>query len=622
MCGIIGYQGKRDAFEVLIKGLTTLEYRGYDSSGISVIKDNAFARVRSKGKLDNLVNKTKGKDLTSNIGIGHTRWATHGIVSEPNSHPHQIGNVSIVHNGIIENYIQLKEELKKNHKNITLLSETDSELIAALIYINIKRGLLNAVLEIIPKLHGAYSVVAISEDEPRKLVGFKNGPPLVVGKGSGETIIASDINPIVPYTKDVLYLKDNEIIEVIGDQYKLLDISGREKFPKFITVNWEVKEEGKKGFSHYMLKEIYDQPNSIKQAILPFIDIDNKTINLPNLGFGQKFIDFVNSNNEACDNTHKVLEKVEHIFIVSCGTSYHAGLVGKYLIENWVNVKVEVDMSSEFRYRNPLIPKNSLFISISQSGETADSIEALRLAKKFGAQTLSISNTPGSTLDRESGGHIYMSAGQEIGVASTKAFTCSLTGLTALAFCMSKLKNKNILKEPDIFNSLITLPTQIETVLGLDKTVQKIAKELKDSKFLFIGRGISYPIALEGALKLKELAYIHAEGYAAGEMKHGPIALIDTKMIIVAIAPSDHVYEKTINNLEEARARGANIISITDSNNKHLDRLSLHRIVIPKNILSGILSVIPLQLLAFHIANALGHNADRPRNLAKSVTVE
>ena len=443
-----------------------------------------------------------------------------------------------------------------------------------------------------------------------------------MGTGDGETIVASDINPIVPYTKNILYMEDNEVIEIVDNKLRLLDTSGREKSPKFISVSWNVEEEGKKGFSHYMLKEIFDQPSSIKQAILPFLNIKNKTIDLPNLGFGKSFIDFVNDSNSSHDNTYKALKKVEHIFIVSCGTSYHAGLVGKYMIENWTNVKVEVDMSSEFRYRRPLIPKNSLFISISQSGETADSIEALRLAKKLGAETLSISNTPGSTLDRESNGHIYMSAGPEIGVASTKAFTCSLVGLTALAFCMSKLKNKNLIEESKIFDAFIALPTQIETALGLDKTVQQIASSFKNFKFLFIGRGISYPIALEGALKLKELAYIHAEGYAAGEMKHGPIALIDKNMTIVAIAPLDHVYEKTMNNLEEAKARGANIISITDSNNKHLDQLTLHQIVIPKNILSVVLSVIPLQLLAFHIANALGHNADRPRNLAKSVTVE
>ncbi len=619
MCGIIGYQGKNQASKVLIDGLKALEYRGYDSAGISVIKDGNLLRARAEGKLINLIKKIDHKDWSSSIGIGHTRWATHGIPSESNAHPHQIHNISIVHNGIIENNVQLRNIVKNKVK---LSSDTDSELIAALIHLNMKDNLLDSVFSVLPQLKGAYAVLVMCNKEPNTLIAFKHGPPLVIGIGNGESVIASDVSAIVPYTRKVLYLEDNEVLEIKNNKYKLFDIDRSKKKFHPISINIDFEQGKKHGYSHYMLKEIFDQPSSIQRALLPFLNIKNKTVDLPNLGFGIDFIDFVNSSKSNSDDTYEILKNVDRIFIVSCGTSYHAGLIGKYMIEHLAQIPVEVELSSEFRYRKSLVPKNSLFIFISQSGETADSIAALEIAKKSGAKTLSICNTPGSTLDRRSDGRIHMSAGPEISVASTKAFTCSLAIINALAFCIGKLKNKNIINEKEVFDSLVMLPSQVETALGLDKTIKQIANSLKKFQFLFIGRGVSYPVALEGALKLKELAYIQSEGYAAGEMKHGPIALIDKKTAIVVIAPSDHVYEKTISNLEEAKARNANIISILNSDDKHVKKLSMHSICVPNNMFSSILSVIPLQLMSFHIANALGNDVDQPRNLAKSVTVE
>ena len=620
MCGIIGYRGQKDAYKVIMEGLKTLEYRGYDSAGICVIKDNNFVRVRSVGKLSKLVEKTQNKDLTSSVGIGHTRWATHGVPNELNAHPHLVNSVGIVHNGIVENYLEIKESLKNK---INLTSDTDSEIIAALINNHIKDGFLNAVFQTIKKLKGAYAVVAIHEGDPHTMLAFKKGPPLVLGIGKEDIIIASDVNPIAPYTKKVLYLEDEEVLEVKHNKFRLFDKNKNLKKPKPVTINWKTYKSSKDGFSHYMLKEIFDQPHSVKRAMLPFLDLNNRKIILPNLGFGKSFEEFVGAKTSKHDNTKQILKNCKKIFIVSCGTSYHASLIAKYAIEKWAGINVEVDIASEFRYRKPLIQSDTLFISISQSGETADSIAALRLSKKLGANSLTICNTIGSTLDRESEARIYMNAGTEVGVASTKAFTCSLATLYAFAYALGKLKNNNIEDEDKIFESFLKLPSQLDSVLAISNRIKDISKKIKKDRFLFMGRGKSFPIALEGALKLKELAYIQAEGYAAGELKHGPIALIDKDLSLVVIAPSDHVFLKTLSNLEEAKARGAKIILITDSNEKHLSKNCHHLIQTPKNsVFSSILNVVPLQLLAFSIACAVGNDVDRPRNLAKSVTVE
>jgi glucosamine--fructose-6-phosphate aminotransferase (isomerizing) len=628
MCGIVGYYGPANPKDIILDGLRTLEYRGYDSAGVAILDRGHFKRVRAEGKLSALKEKLDHEKFDGHLGIGHTRWATHGKPSERNAHPHSVKGISLVHNGIIENYAEIKEMLLK--EGAIIESDTDSELVAHLIAYEVDKGLslFDATLSILPKLTGAYSILAVSASEPDEMVAFKNGPPLVIGQSPTAVIVASDVQAIVKHTKEVVYLNDFEIAHVKGNQFKLFDRDGKIIAKKFVHIDWSPEQVEKQGYPHYMLKEIFEQPRAVASAIEPHIDLSTLAVRLIKLGFSAKSVEDLDKLNVEDDfkMTYQTLKPVKRIFIVACGTSYYAGLVGKYVIEKIAKIPVEVDVASEFRYREPVIPPDSLFVSISQSGETADTLAALRLVKNLGIPCLSICNVKRSSIDRESNGHLYMNAGVEIGVASTKAFVCTLSLLNLLALQLAKI-NERLTKdqESQYVRELLAAPSQMETVLAFDTFFAKAADTLKKFRgFLYMGRGVNYPIALEGALKLKELAYMHAEGYASGEMKHGPLALIDESMCIVMLAPSDDLYEKTVSNLEEAKARGGEIISIGTGDNHKLKNISEHYLSLPTAswFINPILEVIPLQLLAYHVASALDLDVDQPRNLAKSVTVE
>ncbi len=609
MCGIVGCVGRDDAQDVIIKGLKSLEYRGYDSAGIAMHNGDYINRTRAKGKLMNLEQKLAKDPLIGKNGIGHTRWATHGPPSEKNAHPHSIGGVSIVHNGIIENYLELRDQLKS--MGLDIYSDTDSELIAHLVNIEVKKTgeLASAVKNVIPQLEGAFAVLVLSEKHPDEMIAFTNGPPLLVGFAEESFIIASDLLAIMPYTNKVTYLSEGEIIYINKTNYKFFNNDLKEIQKNIETVDWSDELVEKSGYSHFMLKEIFEQPRSMAKSLEPYIDVDNHSITMPEL---EKHADFFKS--------------VEQVYIIACGTSFYSGMVGEYLIEKIAGVSCKVDIASEFRYREPKLIKNSLVILISQSGETADTLAALRLAKEQGVKTMTLCNVQHSSMDRESDIQTYMNAGVEIGVASTKAFICSLSVLNVFSGFLAKVKgNFEKSEEEKLVKALLATPSHMESVLTYDKFFADAAERLKSYKgFLYMGRGVHFPIALEGALKLKELAYMHAEGYAAGEMKHGPLALIDEQMAVVMLAPQDDLYEKTISNLETAKARGGQVISIGTIQDKKLKELSINFLSLPEvdwNI-NPFLAVIPLQLLSFHVANALGHDVDQPRNLAKSVTVE
>lgn len=628
MCGIVGYYGEQSPKDVILSGLKALEYRGYDSAGVTVLHDGEFKRVRAEGKLSNLEAKLEGETLGGNLGIGHTRWATHGPPVEKNAHPHMVGSTSIVHNGIVENYAELKDDLTK--RGATFTSDTDSELIAHLVSNELESSdsLFHAVMSVLPKLHGAYSVLVVNKNYPDEIVAFKNGPPLLFGSDGKQVVVASDLAAIVPYVKDVVFLEDNEIAHCTGADVKVYDSKGQKLAKKTSHIEWDQELTEKQGYSHFMLKEIYEQPRAVANAIDQHINIETKSIELNRLGFGQGVIEDLEGLDFASDlkNTERVLSQVERVFIVACGTSFYAGMTGEYLIERFSKVPVECELASEFRYRHPVIPKNSLVICISQSGETADTLAALRLARDAGAQILSICNVKNSSIDREADGHMYMKAGVEIGVASTKALSSTISLLMVFGGALAKIRGlMNADEESDYVETLLAAPSHMESVLAYDKWFDEAAETLKAFRgFLYMGRGVHYPIALEGALKMKELAYMHAEGYAAGEMKHGPLALIDESMAIVMLAPTDELYEKTVSNLEEAKARGGKIISIGSGQNAKLEKLSDHYLALPEVnwLINPLLELIPLQLMSFHVANSLGHDVDQPRNLAKSVTVE
>ncbi|MFN7729545.1 MAG: glutamine--fructose-6-phosphate transaminase (isomerizing) [Bdellovibrio sp.] len=628
MCGIVGYQGPLNPKDVIVGGLKKLEYRGYDSAGVAILHEGHVKRVRAEGKLKNLEAKLVGEAFDGHLGIGHTRWATHGVPSERNAHPHQVDGVSIVHNGIIENYLEIREALIKRGAKIT--SETDSELVAHLIseQVRIQKDLFKAVQAVLKELRGAFSILAIWDQQPDRLVAFKDGPPLVIGLGEKQVFVVSDVQAALAYTKKFLYLDDREIALVSQGQVQVFSSAGALQQKPTIELNWNADLVEKMGFSHYMLKEIYEQPQAIASAIAPHISPNTHTVQLKNVGFGGAPVTSLATLDEGQDwqQTLAVLKSVQRVSIIACGTSYYAGMVGKYLIESLAQIPVDVDVASEFRYRKPVLLKDTLVITVSQSGETADTLAAIRLAKEHGLKTLSICNVRNSTIDREALGHLYMNSGPEIGVASTKAFVSTLAvfNLVAVAFGQARgLMTEALIREH--VQALLAVPSQMEVVLAYDKYFADAAESLKDFKgFLYMGRGVSYPIALEGALKLKELAYLHAEGYAAGEMKHGPLALIDERMAIVMVAPSDDLFEKTVSNLEEAKARGGKIISIGTGENARLKSISDRYLGMPKAHWSTnpLLAVVPLQLMAFHLADSLGHDVDQPRNLAKSVTVE
>jgi glutamine---fructose-6-phosphate transaminase (isomerizing) len=617
MCGIVGYFGHQKTKDVLLKGLKKLEYRGYDSAGVAILSDGQFQVHRAAGKLSELENKVASIEFAGPTGIGHTRWATHGMPTEFNAHPHKVKGVSLVQNGIIENYSELKHKLKA--QGCEFRSETDTEVVTHLVAqaLDQSSDLTEAVQKVIPQIRGAYAILVVSESEPDTIVAFKSGPPLILGCGDKEVFLASDIQAFIEYTNRVIYLVDDEVVTLKGDTFTILDQSGKPTQHDIETVDVSVATSDKKGFKHYMLKEIFEQPRAVASALEPYIHLGDRRVDFSRLG-----LDSSETNPQALQK----LVEASRIYIVACGTSFYAGLYAKYLIEQMARVPVEVDVASEFRYRKPVLESGAVALFISQSGETADTLAALRLAKDEGLTTMSLCNTRRSTIDREASLHLYMNSGVEVGVASTKAFLSTLAVLNVLGIFLGREHQLiNQPQEESAVESLLTLPSLMESVLAYDSWFREAAETLKSYKgFLYLGRGHSYPIAMEGALKLKELAYLHAEGYAAGEMKHGPLALIDKDMVVVVISPQDAYYEKTMSNLEEAKARGGVIIGIGTGQDQSLIGLSEHYLSIPDCpwMLSGLLSVIPVQLMSYHLADRLGHDVDQPRNLAKSVTVE
>jgi len=609
MCGIVGYIGTKEASDILLDGLKRLEYRGYDSAGIAIIDSKKIEVRRSIGKLVNLEQKVHSHPVKGHIGIGHTRWATHGRPSEENAHPHIEAGVAVVHNGIIENYLPLKEALQK--QGAVFKSETDTEVLAHLIAQQIKagKGLEDSVRETLKQVKGAYAIVVLSKDEPDKIVGAKMECPLVVGIGDGEGFIASDIPAILNRTRQVIFLEDGEIVTVNKKEVQVKTIDGKEvkKTPR--EIDWSPVMAEKGGYRHFMLKEIFEQSRAVTDTFRGRISEETGNIILDGFTLSEKD-----------------LKAIERIYLVACGTSWHAATVGKFLLEEFCRIPAEVDLGSEFRYRNPLVDKKTLVIAISQSGETADTLAAIKEAKRKGAKILSICNVIESSIARESHHIIYTHAGPEIGVASTKAFTTQLTALYLLAIHLGIQlgKVKNDLAK-DLIQELVKLPKKIEIILSHEPEIETIAKRyLHFRDFLYLGRGINYPVALEGALKLKEISYIHAEGYPAGEMKHGPIALIDEDMPVVVLAPKDATYPKILGNMEEVKARGGKIIAVVNEGDNEASRKADEVMTIPatSHHLSPILITIPLQILAYHIAVLKGTDVDQPRNLAKSVTVE
>lgn len=615
MCGIVGYVGNKDAYPILIKGLYRLEYRGYDSAGVALINKNHQLNIyKKKGKVAELDAFCKDKDLGGNIGIAHTRWATHGEPNDINAHPHtsQNGQLAIIHNGIIENYASLKEGLKK--RGHEFLSDTDTEVLIHLIediQQHDKLSLEEAVIAALNQVIGAYAIVILDQKNPDTLIVAKKSSPMVIGIGKDEYVIASDASPIIEYTRNVVYLEDDTIAVIRkGEDLKIINLKDRKEVTPYVeelTMELEAIEKG--GYEHFMLKEIFEQPKSVKDSMRGRINANE----------GKVFLGGIK-------DYENVLAEAKRIIIVGCGTSYHAGLVGEYLIEEFTRIPVEVEYASEFRYRNPIIYPSDVVIAISQSGETADTLAAIEIAKQKGATVLGICNVVGSSIARATHAGSYTHAGPEIGVASTKAFTAQITVLSLMALHIAQLKNSLPVNR---FRSLLyeieAIPQKIQEVLENDAYIQEIAKEYKDAKnFLYLGRGYGYPIALEGALKLKEISYIHAEGYPAAEMKHGPIALIDENMPVVFLANKGPNHEKVLSNIQEVKARKGKIIAIITAGDKQVKRFADHIIEIPETdeALSPLVSVVPLQLLAYHIAVLRGCNVDQPRNLAKSVTVE
>ena len=610
MCGIIGYLGPRPITEVLLDGLRRLEYRGYDSAGLAILDNGTCHLHRSSGKLRNLERRIAGKEkeLSGTVGLGHTRWATHGGPSEENAHPHRAGDVVLVHNGIIENYLELKRMLSEHGR--TFSSETDTEIIAHLIDQTMKASsisFLDAVRSAVARVRGSFACGIMHLKEPKTLIAVKNASPLILGIGDGEYFLASDIPALLNYTQRVVFLEDGQIARVTGEGIEISTLAGRPVSAEIHTISWNPVMAEKGGHKHFMLKEIHEQPTALIHTIEGRIAPDGGKINLD--GIEDRFF-----------------EGIEKVAIIACGTSWHAGLCGKFMIEEHARIPVEVDYGSEFRYRDPILDERTLLVPISQSGETADTLAALREGREKGARILSICNVIGSSIARGSDHTLLTHAGPEIGVASTKAFTTQLTVLYLLSLHLGALRGRFSSETlPPLLNDLKLLPHKIDLLLEAGGEIRKLAKNFVETRnFLYLGRGIHYPIALEGALKLKEISYIHAEGYPAGEMKHGPIALIDASVPIVILAPHDRSYEKVQANLEEVKARGGLVIAVTDRSDPALAEKADHLLVTPSTNrwLTPILQVIPLQLFAYHVADFKGTDIDQPRNLAKSVTVE
>ncbi len=614
MCGIIGYIGSKPVVPVLIDGLRRMEYRGYDSAGVALVSPEGIALRRSAGKLINLENAIRTDPVDGLYGIGHTRWATHGRPTEENAHPHRdcTGRIVVVHNGIIENYLELKHELQQQGHEFK--TETDTEIVAHLVEREMKDdGLDAAVRRALALMRGMFAIVLVSVEDPEKIVAARNGPPIVVGLGDNEFFVASDIPAILSHTRDVVFLGDEEMAVITRSGVQFTDFAGRPVSKTSQRVLWDPIAAEKGGHKHFMLKEIYEQPTAAQDTILGRVSLDR----------GQIFLDNLNISDET-------LRAVQKVTIIACGTSWHAALVGKYLIEAVAKVPVEVDYGSEYRYRDPIVGKHELAIVITQSGETADTLAALREARRKGASSIAICNVVGSMATREADGTVHTHAGPEIGVASTKAFTSQLVALQLLALHLAQVRGALSAEQIRAhIEALLAIPHIIEQAVKASAGMEKVAERFYNrTDFLFLGRGINYPIALEGALKLKEISYIHAEGYPAGEMKHGPIALIDERMPVVAIAPDDHVFEKMVGNVQEAKARGGSVIAITTAGDERmrgvLDDKADVLLAMPRttDLLTPIVMTIPLQLLAYYIAVRRGCDVDQPRNLAKSVTVE
>lgn len=619
MCGIIGYVGDKDPKEILLDALKRLEYRGYDSAGVAIFDSERVELFRSEGRLERLEKKLADRTFNGTMGIGHTRWATHGAPTEINAHPHRVGTVTLIHNGIIENYLEHKGAIAAKGRKV--LSDTDSEVVAHLLDLEIVGGktLREAVMNVLPGLRGSFAFVIMNDKEPDSLIGARCGPPLMVGLGDGENYLISDVQAILHRTKRFIYLEDGQFAICRRDGVSISDERGNSVTADVKTIEWNPEQSEKRGFSHYMLKEIHDQPQALTQTIEGNIDHNRGIVSLSEL---------------APLSYH--ITRIQRISIAACGTAKYAALVGKYYLERFTGLPVDVDFASEFRYRDPLLSKETLLLLISQSGETADTLAALRLGKQRGVSTLAICNVRHSTLARESDAVLYTDAGPEIGVASTKAFTTQLTVLYMLAIQLGLWRDR--LGENrcvELTRDLIRLPYYIDKALGIEKEVEEIAVELQDHPFFFyIGRGVNFPIALEGALKLKEISYIHAEGYPAGELKHGPIALIDKSVVTVVLCPRespentkglpDTLYEKLMSNLQEAKARGGTILGIGTEKDEFLKSQCEFFLGLPLVpwALNPILLSIPAQLFAYYVALKRGCDVDKPRNLAKSVTVE
>ncbi len=610
MCGIIAYIGNKQAESLLVEGIKRLEYRGYDSSGIAVINNQKIDCVKAVGKVSNLENKLRNVSFNSNVGIVHTRWATHGEPTEQNAHPHvdNDGKVAVVHNGIIENFQSLKKELQE--EGYRFQSETDTEVIVHLVAKFLKEGsdLGQAVRKTMEKLRGTYGMAVICSDFPNQLVAAKNGSPLIVGIGDEEYIVASDATAIIEHTRQTIYLNDHELICLDNDKYTIKTIQDIHVNKPIENIDWDIETIEKGGYDHFMLKEIYEQPESVRNTIRGRLDLEENTAHLGGL-----------------ENVIERLRDVKRIVITACGTSWHSALIGEYMFEDIAQIPTEVEYASEFRYRNPILSPSDAVIVISQSGETADTLAALREAKRKGCLTIGICNGVGSSISRETDAGVYLHAGAEIGVASTKAFTSQVMVLSLIALMLGRMRHLSPVEGRKIIDAIDKLPGQIEQIFKSDKTIRELAERFTYAdNFLYLGRGYNFPSALEGALKLKEISYIHAEGYPAAEMKHGPIALISQNMPVVVIATSDPVYEKVLGNIEEVKARKGYVIAIATKGDKQTKEKADKVIYIPKTLpfLVPILSVIPLQILAYHIAVLKGCNVDQPRNLAKSVTVE
>jgi glucosamine--fructose-6-phosphate aminotransferase (isomerizing) len=612
MCGIVGYVGGRDAVPVILEGLRRLEYRGYDSAGIAVVRAGQLLRRRSVGKLAALEESLRAEPLAGDFGVGHTRWATHGRPSEENAHPHQdcAGCIVVVHNGIIENYLALKARLTaEGHRFAT---QTDTEVVAHLVESHYRGSLEEATRRTVAELEGLFALVLLHRDEPQKLVAARMGPPMVIGLGEHEHFLASDVPALLPYTRDFLFLDDGDVAVVTPAATR---VSGRDGAPVQRSpqrVTWDAVQAEKGGYRHFMLKEIHEQPRAVRDTLLGRVSLEDGAVHLEELGAAEAG-----------------LKDARRVVLLACGTSWHAALVGKFLLEQVAGIPAEVDYGSEFRYRTPLVGPDTLAVAISQSGETADTLAAFREAKRRGALPVAICNVQGSMLAREAAGSLLTHAGPEIGVASTKAFTSQLVALGLLALHLGRLRGAltpQVCRER--LDGLARVPHLMETALADEPRIEELSRTLMHAAdFLFLGRGINYPIALEGALKLKEISYLHAEGYPAGEMKHGPIALIDEKLPVVALCPRGLIYDKMLSNIQEAKARGARLIAVVQAGDTSVRRIldgddALVEVPASEELWSPLLFVLPLQLLAYHIAVRAGRDVDQPRNLAKSVTVE